>query len=89
MQLDGCNGTDEDVLTYAQFPQVAAKFFKERPQGPKNPRNEAQPESKAPADAAKGAAAGGNGQGGKLTQPATYNVSVGGRQHRVTVTPGS
>ena len=34
--LNGCNGTDEDVLTYAMFPQVATKFFATRAQGPKN-----------------------------------------------------
>ena len=27
LALKGCNGTDEDVLTYAMFPQVAPKFF--------------------------------------------------------------
>ena len=36
MALPGCNGTDEDVLTYAMFPQVAPKFFTERAEGPKN-----------------------------------------------------
>ncbi|MBN2752470.1 MAG: hypothetical protein JXQ84_07145, partial [Rhodospirillaceae bacterium] len=34
--LEGFNGSDEDVLTFAMFPQVAEKFFKSRPQGPKN-----------------------------------------------------
>ena len=34
--LPGCNGTDEDVLTYAMFPQVAPKFFANRHEGPKN-----------------------------------------------------
>ena len=36
MELPGCDGTDEDVLTYAMFPQVAPKFFATRAQGPKN-----------------------------------------------------
>src|SRR5262245_45504300 len=27
LALPGCDGTDEDVLTYAMFPQVAPKFF--------------------------------------------------------------
>ena len=36
LELKGCNGTDEDVLTYAMFPQVAPKFFGTRDQGPKN-----------------------------------------------------
>ena len=30
LALEGCNGSDEDVLTYAMFPQVAPKFFKTR-----------------------------------------------------------
>ena len=36
LALDGCNGSDEDVLTYAMFPQVAPKFFAHRTEGPKN-----------------------------------------------------
>ncbi len=32
---EGFNGSDEDVLTYAMFPQVAANFFKSRAEGPK------------------------------------------------------
>ncbi|MGE4527301.1 MAG: methylmalonyl-CoA carboxytransferase subunit 5S [Rhodospirillaceae bacterium] len=34
--IGGFNGSDEDVLTYAMFPKVAAAFFKSRPEGPKN-----------------------------------------------------
>src|SRR5215831_4294926 len=34
--LKGCNGSDEDVLTYAMFPQVAPKFLAGRADGPKN-----------------------------------------------------
>ena len=36
LSLKGCNGADEDVLTYAMFPQVAPKFFSTRQEGPKN-----------------------------------------------------
>ncbi len=36
LELKGCDGSDEDVLTYAMFPQVAPKFFATRAQGPKN-----------------------------------------------------
>ena len=36
LELPGCNGSDEDVLTCAMFPQVAPKFFSTRDQGPKN-----------------------------------------------------
>ncbi|HMU76029.1 MAG TPA: hypothetical protein PKD69_09690, partial [Elusimicrobiota bacterium] len=34
--LPGCDGSDEDVLTYAMFPQVGAKFFETRAAGPRN-----------------------------------------------------
>ena len=36
LALEGCNGSDEDVLTYAMFPQVAPKFFAHRADGPRN-----------------------------------------------------
>ena len=36
LALPGSDGTDEDVLTYAMFPQVAPKFFQARAEGPKN-----------------------------------------------------
>src|SRR4051812_16892742 len=51
--LAGCNGSDEDVLTYAMFPQVAAKFFSQRGEGPKNPGKAPAEPAKAPAPAAK------------------------------------
>jgi methylmalonyl-CoA carboxyltransferase 5S subunit len=75
----GCNGTDEDVLTYAMFPQVATKFFAVREQGAKNLGKdpEAQPAA-APvvaADTGHGPARG----------PITYEVRVNGAAHKVTV----
>src|ERR1039457_6689697 len=71
--LKGCNGSDEDVLTYAMFPQVAPKFFAARDQGTKNvgkdPQAEAAPVAKAaPAVNAKGI----------LTEPITYKVEMNG-----------
>ncbi len=36
LAVKGCNGSDEDVLTYAMFPPVATKFFATRHEGPKN-----------------------------------------------------
>ena len=80
--LKGCNGSDEDVLTYAMFPQVAPKFFAARDQGPKNvgkdPQAEAAPVAKAaPAVNAKGI----------LTEPITYKVEMNGKAHKVTVSP--
>jgi oxaloacetate decarboxylase alpha subunit len=35
-RMQGKTVTEEDVLTYAMFPQVALNFFKSRPQGPKD-----------------------------------------------------
>jgi methylmalonyl-CoA carboxyltransferase 5S subunit len=80
--LTGCDGSDEDVLTYAMFPQVASKFFTHRSEGPKNVGK---------SGAAKPAA------GDGATKPAsgrapvanrvTYNVKVGDKSHQVVVEP--
>jgi methylmalonyl-CoA carboxyltransferase 5S subunit len=82
LELQGCNGSDEDVLTYAMFPQVAPKFFTTREQGPKNLGKD--PAAQAPAAAA--APSGGNGKGPVRT-PVSYEVKLGGKTHRVTVSP--
>jgi methylmalonyl-CoA carboxyltransferase 5S subunit len=86
LALNGCNGSDEDVLTYAMFPQVAPKFFGTRSQGPKNLGKD--PAAKAPAPPAPAAAAheGGNGHGA-ARGPVTYDVKLNGSTHRVTVSP--
>jgi methylmalonyl-CoA carboxyltransferase 5S subunit len=83
--LKGSNGSDEDVLTYAMFPQVAPKFFESRAEGRKNlgrdPVKEpvgAEQAAKAPA-AAKGGAA--------LSATVNYVITLNGREHRVTVAP--
>jgi methylmalonyl-CoA carboxyltransferase 5S subunit len=87
LQVPGCNGTDEDVLTYAMFPQVAPKFFSTRDQGPKNvgqdPAKEATAKAAASPDAAKPAPA-----SAVLSGPVTYQVSFNGHTHKVTVAPG-
>lgn len=84
LPLKGCDGSDEDVLTYAMFPQVAAKFFAQRAEGPKNV-------SKKPADAAaaaKPAAAAKSTDGkGPVTIPVTYAIKIGEKTHQVTVEP--
>jgi len=84
-QLEGANGSDEDVLTYAMFPQVAPKFFKTRKEGAKNPSKEAPAAAPAPA-AGKPAAA---PQAGQLAGPITYQVTVNGHEHKVTVAPAA
>ncbi len=76
-ELEGFDGTDEDVLTNALFPGVAPKFFKERPQGPK---------SVAMTEAQLKAEAEGSGPSG-VQGPVNYSVTVGGRSHDVTVEP--
>jgi methylmalonyl-CoA carboxyltransferase 5S subunit len=79
--IEGFNGSDEDVLTAAMFPQVAQKFFPARKQGPKNLGKDP---AKASAEAVPAAPAAGTSP---LKGPVTYGVTVNGRQHKVTVTP--
>jgi methylmalonyl-CoA carboxyltransferase 5S subunit len=73
--LKGCNGSDEDVLTYAMFPQVAPKFLAQRAEGPKNV-------TKKPAEAPKPA----DGRA-PVTSPVTYEIRLGDKSHKVTVAP--
>jgi methylmalonyl-CoA carboxyltransferase 5S subunit len=77
--LKGCDGSDEDVLTYAMFPQVASKFFATREDGPKNLGRDPV-EADVPGPAA-----------GPAAQPVrtavVYDVTLGGRTHKVTVAP--
>ncbi len=79
LALDGCDGTDEDVLTYAMFPQVAPGFFKARLEGPKNL-------SKKPGEAPAGTPAATNGRS-PVTTPVSYDVTLNGRTHKVSVKP--
>jgi len=78
-KLEGFDGTDEDVLTYAMFPQVAPGFFKTRGEGPKNLSQ--TPEQLAEANAK--AAAKRNG----ITGPVTYDVKLNNRVHKVSIEP--
>ena len=79
--LKGCNGSDEDVLTFAMFPQVAAKFFEHRAEGPKNVGK--SPAAKlAVGDSAKA----GNGKS-PVSSRITYNVKLGNKSHQVVVEP--
>ncbi|WP_165070928.1 methylmalonyl-CoA carboxytransferase subunit 5S [Paludisphaera rhizosphaerae] len=79
--LPGNDGTPEDTLTYAMFPQVAPKFFAKRAEGPKDP-------CKSPAAAAAKPAAGPGADGhASITGPVTYDVHIGEKTHKVTVQP--
>lgn len=76
----GCDGSDEDVLTYAMFPQVAPKFFAARSQGP---RNVGKDPNAAPAPAAPVA----DTATGPVRTPIAYEVTLNGKTHKVTVAP--
>jgi methylmalonyl-CoA carboxyltransferase 5S subunit len=83
----GCDGTDEDVLTYAMFPQVAAKFFATRAQGPKNLGKDSLAKA-APAPATAPVPAGsanGSSANGTAREPVIYDVKLNGTTHKVTV----
>jgi methylmalonyl-CoA carboxyltransferase 5S subunit len=84
LALKGCNGSDEDILTYAMFPPVAAKFFGQRAEGPKNlTKGPAEtPKTAAPAKPIKP----GDGKG-PVTTPVTYQIKIGDKTHKVTVEP--
>jgi methylmalonyl-CoA carboxyltransferase 5S subunit len=81
LELNGCNGSDEDVLTCAMFPQVAPKFLASRDQGPKNLGKD--PSAQPPVPAAPVAE---NGKG-PVRAPISYDVKLDGKTHRVTVSP--
>jgi methylmalonyl-CoA carboxyltransferase 5S subunit len=75
--LDGCDGSDEDVLTYAMFPGVAPGFFAERPDGPRNVGKDATQVAAEELSKSSG--------DGPVTGPVRYSVSLDGKAHHVTV----
>ena len=85
LELKGSNGTDEDVLTHAMFPQVAAKFFATRDQGPKNLGK--YPSAKPVAAAPESSAPAKDNGNGPLRATITYDVKLKGHTHKVTVSP--
>ena len=70
---NGGDGSDEDTLTYAMFPKVAPKFFKERANGPVDAK-EACGIKEAPKSSS-------GGKGG------SYTVTVNGTAYNVTSGP--
>jgi len=82
LELPGCNGSDEDVLTCAMFPQVAPKFLANREHGPKNLSKENSEIPPAPAAAPVAE----NGKG-PVRAPISYDVKLNGKTHRITVSP--
>jgi methylmalonyl-CoA carboxyltransferase 5S subunit len=86
LALAGSDGSDEDVLTYAMFPQVAPKFFQSRAGGPKNVGKD--PAAEARPAAAPAAPKVDSGSGPVMTQ-ITYDVKLDGKSHRLTVSPAA
>lgn len=78
LALKGCDGSDEDVLTYAMFPQVAPKFFSTRADGPKNLGKD--PDAKSATDASSAGK-------GPVATTVTYEVKLNGKATKVTVSP--
>ena len=70
---NGGDGSDEDALTYAMFPNVAPKFFAER--------------SKGPVDAAKTFAKKPESASPKENKGGSYTVTVNGSSYDVTAGP--
>lgn len=83
LELTGCNGSDEDVLTYAMFPTTAPKFFSERAQGAKSV---ARPVGQAPVATQPATVAQAREHSG-ITEPVRYLVTLGDRSHKITVEP--
>jgi methylmalonyl-CoA carboxyltransferase 5S subunit len=79
--IDGFDGSDEDVLTYAMFPKVAPGFFNTRDDGPKNVGQD-------PAELeAERAAAAADPKMGAVRGPIKYEITVNGKRHSVAVKP--
>ena len=85
----GGDGSDEDVLTYAMFPNVAPKFFAERSKGPVDAASTFAKKEAAPAKENKGGSYTINVNGtayNVTTGPAgdSMNVNVNGQSYNVT-----
>ena len=89
---NGGDGSDEDTLTYAMFPKVAPKFFKERANGPVDA---ATAFAKKEAPAAEPALKGGsytitvNGSAYNVTSDGNGSVTVNGTPYSVSVGAGT
>jgi methylmalonyl-CoA carboxyltransferase 5S subunit len=84
LPLNGCDGSEEDVLTYALFPQVAPKFFAQRALGPRNVGK-----SQAATAVTAKPATDVRPSDGKvpISSPVTYEIRIGDKSHTVTVQP--
>lgn len=87
---NGGDGSDEDALTYAMFPNVAPKFFAERSKGPVDAETAfgAKKEEAAPKAAPKASAGGSysitvNGASYNVTSDGKGNINVNGTSYNV------
>jgi methylmalonyl-CoA carboxyltransferase 5S subunit len=85
LELTGCNGSDEDVLTFAMFPQVAPKFFGSRHEGPKNVSKAVTPPKAVSAAAPQKTAP--QPSAASLPGAINYLITVNGQSHNVSVAP--
>jgi methylmalonyl-CoA carboxyltransferase 5S subunit len=83
LALPGCNGTDEDALTYAMFPKAAGQFFEGRKAGPKDISQKATSTQASAAIEQSDSA----GEEVRPMASQTYVVRVNGQEHKVTVIP--
>ncbi len=79
-KANGGDGSEEDTLTYAMFPKVAPKFFKERANGP------VASDSFVVKPAAPAAAGGNGGSYSVMVNGAPYNVTTGPAGDTMNVT---
>jgi methylmalonyl-CoA carboxyltransferase 5S subunit len=79
--IEGFDGSDEDVLTYAMFPKVAPGFFSTRPDGPRNLGRD-------PAELEAERAAAADSSTGPVRGPISYEITINGKKSSVSVKPG-
>lgn len=87
---NGGNGSDEDALTYAMFPNVAPKFFAERSKGPVDAetafgvkKEEAAPKAESKASAGGSYSITVNGASYNVTSDGKGNINVNGTSYNV------
>jgi methylmalonyl-CoA carboxyltransferase 5S subunit len=79
--IEGFDGTDEDVLTLAMFPKVAPGFFTSRGDGPKNlGRDPAELEAERCAVIT-------DPKTGPIRTPVKYEITINGKKNSVAVKP--
>ena len=80
--IEGFDGSDEDVLTFAMFPKVAPGFFTTRGDGPRNVGRDP-----GELEAERVAAAAGDSATGPVRGPIKYEITINGKKSSVAVKP--